>query len=416
MKKSFLHCLPALILLTFVAIAPAFPQKTQYKVAIFLYPGVELLDFAGPGEVFGATTGFDVFTVSADGEEILSQGFVTIKPEYSIATAPPADIMIFPGGSSGPPSKDPRVLDWIKARVSGGAQILTVCTGAAIVAKTGLLDGLNITTWYGFIPRLQSELPNATVLTDTRFVDNGHIITTAGVSAGIDGALHLLSRIKGMDVAKATAKYMEYDKWNPNDGRVDYRNTALENLRDGKAKIEGLALIPYEGEFINESRALVDKNEHTKAEALLTAGVQLYPGSVPLYNTLGDLYRASGRKAPLTETAFLDLLQNGEIDRAEAEYFRTQKEFPNWKIFSEERLNSMGYQLLGKGDVANAIRVFKLNVAAYPESFNVYDSLGEAYLKEGDNENGIWNYKKSLELNPDNDNARQVLSQMKTNG
>lgn len=101
MKKSFLHCLPALILLTFVAIAPAFPQKTQYKVAIFLYPGVELLDFAGPGEVFGATAGFDVFTVSADGEEILSQGFVTIKPEYSIATAQPADIMIFPGGSSG---------------------------------------------------------------------------------------------------------------------------------------------------------------------------------------------------------------------------------------------------------------------------------------------------------------------------
>src|SRR4051812_5200551 len=182
-------------------------QKENFRVAIFLYEGVELLDFAGPGEVFAATPGFDVYTVSVEGKEVLSQHFVTIKPQYSIDNVPKPDIFIFPGGNSIPSSKNQKVINWIKERVAAGTMCISVCSGANIVAQTGLLDGLNVTTWYGNIPPLQATLPNSKVLENTRFVDNGNIITTAGVSAGIDGALHAVSRIKGLEVAKATAHY-----------------------------------------------------------------------------------------------------------------------------------------------------------------------------------------------------------------
>jgi transcriptional regulator GlxA family with amidase domain len=192
------------------------------KVAIFLYPGAEVLDFAGPSEVFAAA-GFDTFTMSADGNDILSQGFITVKPQYSLDNAPVPDIVVFPGGGAREPSHDPRILEWIKKLHDRGCILMSVCTGAQILAKADLLNGKNVTTWHGFIKDLQAMLPNSVVLSDTRFVDNGNIITTAGVSAGIDGALHLVARLNGDDAAKSAAYYMEYEKWDPKAGRVDVK-------------------------------------------------------------------------------------------------------------------------------------------------------------------------------------------------
>jgi transcriptional regulator GlxA family with amidase domain len=196
--------------------------ETPKKVAIFLYTGVEILDFAGPSEVFAAS-GFETFTMSADGKDILSQGFITVKPQYSLENAPTPDIVIFPGGGAGAPSKDPRILDWIRHLNEQNAILMSVCTGAQILAKAGLLNNKNVTTWHGFIKGLQVMLPTSVVLSNTRFVDNGNIITTAGVSAGIDGALYLVSRLNGMEAAKRTAYYMEYEKWDPKAGRVEIK-------------------------------------------------------------------------------------------------------------------------------------------------------------------------------------------------
>src|SRR3954471_11201861 len=97
-------------ILVVIASANAQP-KQQYNVAIFLYDHVELLDFAGPGEVFASTQGFHVYTVSADGKEIISQGFVTVKPEYSIDNAPTPDIIVFPGGNTSAVQNNEKVLD-----------------------------------------------------------------------------------------------------------------------------------------------------------------------------------------------------------------------------------------------------------------------------------------------------------------
>jgi transcriptional regulator GlxA family with amidase domain len=205
--------------------ATTFSSKAQTdsapkKVAIFLYKGAEILDLAGPAEVFAAS-GFDTYTMSVDGKEILSQGFITIKPQYSLENAPVPDIVVFPGGGATAPANDPKVMEWIKKLHDRGSILMSVCTGAQILARAGYLDNKNVTTWHGYIKDLQKLVPTAVVLGNTRFVDNGNIITTAGVSAGIDGALYLVSRLNGMDAAKQTAFYMEYDKWDPKAGRVE---------------------------------------------------------------------------------------------------------------------------------------------------------------------------------------------------
>lgn len=192
------------------------------KVAIFLYSGTEVLDFAGPSEVFAAS-GFQTYTISADGKDIVSQGFITVRPQYSLENAPVPDIVVFPGGGATAAAKDPKVMEWVKKLHNRGSILMSVCTGAQILARAGLLNNKNVTTWHGYIKDLQALIPSAVVLGNTRFVDNGNIITTAGVSAGIDGALYLVSRLNGMEAARQTAFYMEYDKWDPKAGRIDVK-------------------------------------------------------------------------------------------------------------------------------------------------------------------------------------------------
>ena len=396
-------------------------QKSPKNVAIFLYENVELLDFAGPGEVFSAS-GFNVYTVSVDGKEIRSQGFVTVKPQYSVANAPAPDVIVFPGGGTTASANDSRVIDWVKSRVALGSTAMSVCTGAEILARAGLLEGYNVTTFHHFIDGLQEMLPNSKVLKDTRFVDNGNIITTAGVSAGIDGALHLVSRIKGLDVAKSTAFYMEYDKWRPEDGRVDYKNDMLEKLKqtpvlDKENKVvessAGLkTVLPFEGEVKNLAVELVNKEDYRSAEAVLQSGIKWYPESAGLYQQLAKTYGKLGKPAPPDQDTFVSMIESGKVDDAVSTFDKSRKEFPGWILFGEDRINMAGYHLMQKKDYANAVKVFKLNVKAYPQSANAFDSLGEGLMMAGDKKEAISNYKKSLEMNPGNQNAKDMLARL----
>lgn len=193
-------------------------EKT-WNVAIMVWRNAELLDFAGPGEVFSAARGpggerFNVYTVSKTKDPILSQGFVLLRPTYSIADCPKPDIIVLPGGGGRAIIDDAEMLAWIKSTAEESEIALSVCTGAFILGKTGLLDGLDITTWHGAMDDLRTEFPNSRVHDDRRFIDNGHIITSAGVSAGIDSALHVVTRLMGLESARNTARYMEYD-WHP---------------------------------------------------------------------------------------------------------------------------------------------------------------------------------------------------------
>jgi transcriptional regulator GlxA family with amidase domain len=188
-------------------------RQSPRNVAIFVFEGMELLDFAGPGEVFQAAgPKFKVYSVAESTEPIVSQGFVKIVPEYSIQNCPQPDLLVIPGGATAATLKNPDVIAWVK-RVSGESELtMSVCTGAFILAKAGLLDGQEATTHWFHLTRLGKSAPNIQVRSDVRFVDTGKIVTTAGVSAGIDGALHVVDRLLGHNAAMRVARGMEY-KW-----------------------------------------------------------------------------------------------------------------------------------------------------------------------------------------------------------
>jgi len=179
-------------------------------VAIVIYDGVELLDFAGPGEVFASAGKFDVFTVGPTGAPVTSQGFVQVQPRYSVASAPRPDILLIPGGNAGNVIDDAATMSWIKATAGKAEQVLSVCNGAMILAHAGLLDGLEATTHHGSIAALRQHAPRTTVHDDRRYVDNGQVVTAAGVSAGIDMSLHVVSKLLGAQAALNAARYMEY--------------------------------------------------------------------------------------------------------------------------------------------------------------------------------------------------------------
>lgn len=192
--------------------------KKKVKIAFYLQPGVEVLDFAGPMEVF-SYAGYEVFTVSKTKEPIVSQGILKITPDYSIEDAPEADVLAFFGGNAHNAYRDVKVMDWVKNRENVDLYF-SVCTGALVLAKAGILDGNTATTFHSALDGLEKNYPKVKVRRDVRFVDNGKVITTAGVSAGIDGALHLVARFQGLKKAKEVAFYMEYDKWKPGEGMI----------------------------------------------------------------------------------------------------------------------------------------------------------------------------------------------------
>ena len=197
-------------------------QKTvvakRPKVLFYLQDGVEVLDFAGPMEVFSAAD-FDVIIVSKTKSPITSQGILRITPDYSIDDAPKADILAFFGGNSSAAYNDPAVIHWLK-NAAVPDYYFSVCSGAFILGKAGLLDHLTVTTFHENIDQLKQFTPLAKVLSNVRFVDDNNVITTAGVSAGIDGALYLVAKIKGDAAAIEVARYMEYDHWKPGLGLV----------------------------------------------------------------------------------------------------------------------------------------------------------------------------------------------------
>ncbi|MEP1034835.1 DJ-1/PfpI family protein [Ekhidna sp.] len=187
-------------------------------IAFYLQDGVEILDFAGPMEVF-SYAGYNVFTVSKNKNPIKSQGILSIVPDYSLEEVPKADILAFFGGNASEAFNDKDVIKWIVDQKEI-QHYFSVCTGAFVLAEAGILDGNTATTFHNALDGLEKNYPKINVKRDVRFVDNGSVITTAGISAGIDGALHLVAKLQGLNAAKRTAFYMEYDNWVPGDGLI----------------------------------------------------------------------------------------------------------------------------------------------------------------------------------------------------
>ena len=188
------------------------------RVAMLMFDNVEVMDFAGPFEVFGISGQregknlFDVYTVARESKPVIARNNLSINPSYNFRDCPKADILVVPGGfGARREAHNPSVLDFIKEHTEQAERVLSVCTGALLLAKAGLLHGLHVTTHRGAHADLGSDAPTAKVLKNARVVDNGKIVLSAGISAGIDAALYIVADLHGIDQALETADYMEYD-------------------------------------------------------------------------------------------------------------------------------------------------------------------------------------------------------------
>lgn len=259
-------------------------EELSKTIAFYLQDGVEVLDFAGPMEVF-AYAGYKVFTVSKTKKPIQSQGILTVVPDYSIADAPEADILAFFGGNSGVAVNDKKVIQWIKKQEAIQYHF-SVCTGAFLLAEAGLLDGKTATTFHNSLDDLEKNYPEVDVRRDVRFVDNGEIITTAGISAGIDGALHLVAKLQGLNAAKRTAYYMEYDNWVPGDGLILIEENPYKKESKDLTTFLG-SYEHYEGK--EPIKVLVEKNELIAKEG---------KSSYPIFHETEDIF-STVESAPL---------------------------------------------------------------------------------------------------------------------
>jgi transcriptional regulator GlxA family with amidase domain len=193
-------------------------------VGILIFDNVEVLDFSGPFEVFSTARPpgqsehtsplFQVFTIAEIERIIHCRGNLLVQPHYSIENHPPLDILVVPGGwGTRALLTSDRVLDWI-ARQDALVELTTsVCTGALLLAERGILNGKQATTHWGSVNWMREHYPKLEMQSDTRYVDTGKVITSAGVSAGIDMALHVVARLHSEETAAWTAREMEYDRY-----------------------------------------------------------------------------------------------------------------------------------------------------------------------------------------------------------
>ncbi|NLF79060.1 MAG: DJ-1/PfpI family protein [Chloroflexi bacterium] len=195
------------------------------NVLIVLFDDVDTLDFTGPLEVFSITgqraTGLVPFTATMVAERrsppITTRSGLRVIPYYTFQDAARADILLVPGGLGARHERNnPAMIEYIQQQAEGAEIVMSICTGALLLGAAGLLKGLRATTHHGALGELATISPDTLIVDDQRFVDNGQIITSAGITAGIDTALYVVQRLLGPATALETAQHMEYH-WQPVD-------------------------------------------------------------------------------------------------------------------------------------------------------------------------------------------------------
>ncbi|OCQ19090.1 hypothetical protein A7985_21835 [Pseudoalteromonas luteoviolacea] len=194
-------------------------DENAFHVGVMLFEGAQAIDFVGPIEVFGQA-GFRITTVSKDGREINTAMGLKVSPERAFSSDMQFDALLIPGGNvNGQLLEDAKIKNWIVAQSRTSQYVMSVCNGAFILASTGLLDGLNATTIEKAFDSFEHHYPKVTLVRDEKLTDNGKILTTAGLSSGIDGALSLVAKVKGARAARSVAAKIEY-QWAPGGGYI----------------------------------------------------------------------------------------------------------------------------------------------------------------------------------------------------
>ena len=193
------------------------------NVAIYIYDRAEVLDFSGPYEVFSTASRvclgdnpFEVFMVGETGQVVTARAGYRVGPAYGFDNHPPIDVLVVPGGLHTDELQKPGVLQWISSQGQQARLVASVCTGAFLLAEAGILTDQTVTTHWEDIAALRSSYPDLTVQEAVRWVDEGAVVTSAGISAGIDMSLHLVGRLHSLELAEKTARQMEYN-WIKND-------------------------------------------------------------------------------------------------------------------------------------------------------------------------------------------------------
>jgi transcriptional regulator GlxA family with amidase domain len=187
-------------------------------IGVALFDGAEELDWAGPWEVLAAWAtqwpddGVRVLTLAREAGTITCAKGLRVLPDETWESAPPLDVLVYPGGlGTRRELVDEAVLDWMREIAAGGTVVSSVCTGSLVLAAAGLLDGRPATTHWQSLELLPTLGREIEVRPDDRFVDDGSVITAAGVSAGIDMALHLVARLHSRERAREVRRYIQYD-------------------------------------------------------------------------------------------------------------------------------------------------------------------------------------------------------------
>lgn len=190
------------------------------NVGILLFSGVEVLEFAGPYEVFAVANRlhggnlFNLATVSYSGEPLQANGGLQISPDFAMHECPDLDVLIVPGGDGRQEvMRDDESLNWIVHKAKQAEKVVSVCSGALILAKGGLLDERESTTHRRLWQTLEQLAPATAVVREARFVDTGRIVTTGGITSGIDGTLQVLYELHGEEICLSVARFMEHS-WN----------------------------------------------------------------------------------------------------------------------------------------------------------------------------------------------------------
>ena len=198
------------------------PAASPRKLGILVFPGVQVIDFTGPYEVLSGASSkgqplFDVVTVGLSADVFRAgspEKGIRMLPDVTIHDCPKLDILVIPGGEVGAIEDDPDAMAWVSKTVAGAECVMSVCNGAFVLARSGHLKNQSATTFHYFIDDLAEAEPTCTPVYDQRFVDNGKVVTTAGLSSGIDGALHLVERYGSRFDAEQLALGLEYH-WQP---------------------------------------------------------------------------------------------------------------------------------------------------------------------------------------------------------
>jgi len=204
----------------------------RHVVGIVIFPDVEVLDFAGPFEVFSVTrlneerrreepSPFEVKLIGENLQPIVASGGLRLLADYDLDSCPPLDILVVPGGwGTRKEIENKRLIDWI-AKVGSQVETLTsVCTGSMLLGRAGLLDGRTATTHWRALEWMKNSFSKVTVDADHHVVEDGRVLTSAGISAGIDMSLRAVLRYYGEAVARATARHMEYPFPDDNSRRI----------------------------------------------------------------------------------------------------------------------------------------------------------------------------------------------------